>query len=79
MTSSVVRVPVLSKQQKEIFPANGIRNGSVQKMPDLVSRKSDVLTASVNSMGSSGGTTDVSTRVHSKNNFRRLRSGSFRP
>ncbi len=28
--SSPVRVPVLSKQQTSILPANGIRNGSVQ-------------------------------------------------
>ncbi|KAH3794409.1 hypothetical protein DPMN_147942 [Dreissena polymorpha] len=27
---SAVSVPVLSKQQMSIFPANGIRNGSVQ-------------------------------------------------
>ena len=27
---SLVRVPVLSKQQISILPANGIRNGSVQ-------------------------------------------------
>ena len=64
--SSLVRVPVLSKQQISIFPANGIRNGSVQYIPSLTSDRRDVLTANASSMGSSGGITDVSIRAHSR-------------
>jgi hypothetical protein len=40
-----------------------------------VSASSDVLTASDNSMGNSGGTTEVRISVHSKNNLYRLRFG----
>ena len=40
---------------------------------------SDVLTANDSSMGSSGGTTDVRMRVHSRNNLYRFRSGSSVP
>lgn len=41
------------------FPANGIRKGSVQNIPRRASAISDVLTAIDNSIGSSGGITDV--------------------
>mmetsp|Transcript_15066 Transcript_15066/g.29146 ORF Transcript_15066/g.29146 Transcript_15066/m.29146 type:complete len:205 (+) Transcript_15066:1820-2434(+) len=54
-----VRVPVLSKQQASTLPANGILNGSVQKMNFLKRESIDVFTASESSMGSSGGMTDV--------------------
>ena len=33
---SLVKVPVLSKQQISTFPANGILNGSVQKIAILI-------------------------------------------
>lgn len=67
--SSLVKVPVLSKQQTSILPANGIRKGSVQYTNSLERDKSEVFTANDSSMGSSGGTTDVRIRVHSKNNL----------
>ena len=35
--SSLVKVPVLSKQQTSTFPAKGIRNGSVQYTPEYKS------------------------------------------
>ena len=41
------------------FPANGIRNGSVQNMPRLAKAIREVLTAIDNSIGSSGGITEV--------------------
>ena len=63
---SLVSVPVLSKQHISMRPANGIRKGSVQYTPSLVKETKDVLTASDNSMGSSGGTTDVRISVHSR-------------
>ena len=52
-----------------LFPAKGILNGSVQKTPSLASCSSDVLTAKDSSIGSSGGTTDVRMRVHSRNSL----------
>ena len=50
-------------------PANGIRKGSVQYTPNLVNETNEVLTASDNSIGNSGGTTDVRISVHSKNSL----------
>lgn len=38
-------------------------------LQSLVSESRDVLTASDNSIGSSGGTTEVSIKVHSKNSL----------
>ena len=46
------------------FPAKGIRKGSVQKMPLLMSATREVLTAMDSSMGSSGGMTEVMMREH---------------
>ena len=43
--------------------------------PILANAINEVLTASDNSMGSSGGTTEVSISVHSKNNLYRFLSG----
>lgn len=68
-SSSVVSVPVLSKQQISTFPAAGMRKGSVQKIPNRASAISDVLTASESSMGSSGGTTEVMIRVQLRSNL----------
>mmetsp|Transcript_27019 Transcript_27019/g.66904 ORF Transcript_27019/g.66904 Transcript_27019/m.66904 type:complete len:478 (-) Transcript_27019:855-2288(-) len=59
MSWSVVIVPVLSKKAWVIFPANGTRNGSVQKTCAFISAISAVLTASAVCIGSSGGTTEV--------------------
>uniref|UniRef100_A0A6B0UWV4 Putative secreted protein n=1 Tax=Ixodes ricinus TaxID=34613 RepID=A0A6B0UWV4_IXORI len=66
---SLVRVPVLSKQQISTLPANGIRNGSVQNTSSRVSASSDVFTARDSSIGSSGGTTDVRISAHSRNSL----------
>ena len=76
---SVVKVPVLSKQQRSTLPQNGIRNGSVQKTASLESCSSDVLTARDSSMGSSGGTTEVKIKVHSKKSLYRFLLGSSVP
>ena len=45
----------------------------------LIRRSREVFTAKESSMGSSGGTTDVKTKVHSKRSFFLLRLGSFKP
>lgn len=85
---SAVIVPVLSKQQTSTRPANGILNGSVQKIATqnyqnpslLVANKSQnipnfdnatklALTAKLNSIGNSGGTTLVMINTQSSNNF----------
>ena len=49
------------------------------KLPNFVKAIREELTASDNSIGNSGGTTDVNIRVHSKNNLYRLRFGSAEP
>ena len=55
--SSLVRVPVLSKQQISTFPAKGILKGSVQKTPSLESlavgecRSDYTITTMLNSNG----------------------------
>merc|ERR1719232_465130 len=77
--SSLVRVPVLSKQQISTFPAKGMRNGSVQKTPSLERDKREVLTAKLSSIGSSGGTTEVRIRVHSRNSLYLFLLGSRVP
>ena len=76
---SLVSVPVLSKQQYSTFPANGIRKGSVQNIESFTSCNNDVFTAKDNSIGNSGGTTDVNIKVHSRNNLYLFRSGSSVP
>lgn len=76
---SLVSVPVLSKQQISTFPANGILNGSVQNTPNFDNANSDVFTANDNSIGNSGGTTDVKISVHSKNNLYLFLFGSSLP
>lgn len=76
---SLVKVPVLSKQQISTFPANGILKGSVQNTPSFDRANRDVLTANDNSIGSSGGTTDVKISVHSKNNLYLFLVGSSLP
>mmetsp|Transcript_17043 Transcript_17043/g.59352 ORF Transcript_17043/g.59352 Transcript_17043/m.59352 type:complete len:350 (+) Transcript_17043:273-1322(+) len=76
---SQVSVPVLSKQQTSTAPAKAMRKGSVQKMPCLANAASELVTASDNSMGSSGGTTDVTMRMQCRQSLKRLRRGSARP
>lgn len=86
---SAVIVPVLSKQQTSTRPAKGIRKGSVQKIataqiscvssfravytPNLDNATNEAFTARDNSIGSSGGTTLVMTKMQSSNNFDFLR------
>lgn len=50
---------LIHKNRKLTFPANGIRKGSVQNIPRRVKAIRDVLTAIDNSIGSSGGITEV--------------------
>jgi hypothetical protein len=52
------------------------RNQSLQSLTKAIN---DVLTARDNSIGNSGGTTDVKIKVHSMNNLYRLRFASFVP
>ena len=51
----------------------------LSNLHNLVNASSDVLTASDNSIGSSGGTTDVKIRVHSKNSLYLSLLGSLVP
>ena len=67
--SSVVNVPVLSKQQTSILPAKGIRKGSVQNIPNFCKASNELFTAKDNSIGNSGGITLVKISTHSKNNL----------
>ena len=48
-------------------------------LPNLDNAKREVFTASDNSIGSSGGTTDVKINVHSKNNLYLFLWGSSLP
>lgn len=57
--SSVVNVPVLSKQHMSTLPAKGIRNGYVQKTYKFLSASKEVFTANESCIGSYGGTTEV--------------------
>lgn len=47
------------KKAQRTFPANGIRKGSVQYIPRRANAIRDVFTAIDNSIGSSGGITEV--------------------
>mmetsp|Transcript_40507 Transcript_40507/g.160728 ORF Transcript_40507/g.160728 Transcript_40507/m.160728 type:complete len:246 (+) Transcript_40507:3070-3807(+) len=76
---SVVRVPVLSKQQTSTFPAKGIRKGSVQNTSSCASARSEELTARANCMGSWGGMTDVMIRTQCNSNLYWSRSSSSIP
>jgi hypothetical protein len=48
-------------------------------LPNLARDIKDVFTANDSSIGSSGGTTEVRMRVHSRNNLYLLRFGSSEP
>jgi phosphoribosylformimino-5-aminoimidazole carboxamide ribonucleotide (ProFAR) isomerase len=61
------------------FPANGILNGSVQKMPRRTNAIKDVLTAIDNSIGSSGGITEVRINEQLKKSLYLLLVGSSSP
>jgi hypothetical protein len=76
---SVVRVPVLSKQQVVTLPASGMRKGSVQHTLRRASATSEALTAMVSSMGNSGGTTEVRIMTQLSSSLKRSRVGSARP
>jgi hypothetical protein len=83
MSSSVVSVPVLSKQQMSTLPANGMRNGSVQKMAAARSaaagaeRRGALTQLRQGSMGSSGGMTEVMISTQSSTTFQRVRPDSM--
>mmetsp|Transcript_36688 Transcript_36688/g.90962 ORF Transcript_36688/g.90962 Transcript_36688/m.90962 type:complete len:407 (-) Transcript_36688:1301-2521(-) len=66
---SDVSVPVLSKQHTSTFPAEGMRNGSVQYTPAICKARSEELTAKESSIGNSGGTTEVMTNVQWSSNL----------
>lgn len=61
------------------FPAKGIRKGSVQYIPRRASAIRDVLTAIDNSIGSSGGITDVMMSEQLRKSLYLLLVGSSRP
>jgi hypothetical protein len=61
------------------FPANGIRKGSVQKIPRRASAIKEVLTAIDNSIGSSGGITEVTIREQLSISLYLLLVGSSSP
>lgn len=61
------------------FPANGILNGSVQKMPRRTKAIKDVFTAIDSSIGSSGGITEVRISEQLKKSLYLLLVGSSSP
>lgn len=61
------------------FPANGIRKGSVQKIPRRASAIREVLTAIDNSIGNSGGITEVTIREQLSISLYLLLEGSSSP
>ena len=63
----------------QTFPAKGIRNGSVQNIPRRASAIKDVLTAIDNSIGSSGGMTEVIINEQLKKSLYLLLVGSSNP
>ena len=69
MNSSFVKVPVLSKQQISIFPANGIRKGSIHIILFDCKKKRLLLIVRESSIGNSAGTTDVIIIIHLNNNL----------
>lgn len=76
---SDVSVPVLSKQQTSIFPASGIRKGSVQNIMDCVRAVRELMTARLSSIGSSGGMTLVRIMMQCSTSLNGLRVSSARP
>lgn len=61
------------------FPANGILNGSVQKIPRRANAIKDVLTAMESSIGNSGGITEVRINEQLKKSLYLLLVGSSSP
>lgn len=61
------------------FPAKGILNGSVQKIPRRANAIKDVLTAIDSSIGNSGGITEVIINEQLKKSLYLLLVGSSRP
>ena len=82
ISSSVVRVPVLSKRQCATLPAISTRKGSVENTPTEWRDMSAVFTASDICMGKPRGTTLVRKMMHLVislvRRFSRLRRGSRR-
>ena len=64
--------------QIHTLPAKGILKGSVQKTSFFDRANKEELTAMVNSIGSSGGMTEVTIIVQFRKSLKRLRSGSCR-
>mmetsp|Transcript_126796 Transcript_126796/g.370661 ORF Transcript_126796/g.370661 Transcript_126796/m.370661 type:complete len:218 (+) Transcript_126796:1808-2461(+) len=73
---SLVRVPVLSKQQVSTLPARGTRKGSVQKILFWTRATKLRFTASESMMGNSGGTTDVMMWLTDRKSLKEERAGS---
>ena len=69
INSSFVKVPVLSKQHTSIFPANGIRKGSMHTILFDCKKNKLLLIVRDNSIGNSAGTTDVIIIIHLSNNL----------
>ena len=66
---------LLIKQNLKFYSFNS-KNRFLRSLTKAIN---DVLTANDNSIGNSGGTTDVKIKVHSMNNLYRFRFGSFVP
>ena len=71
--------PVLSKHKTSNLPADAMRKGSVQKTRPLLKAARELVTASDSSMGSSGGTTEVTIMMQCSMSLKRLRDGSTKP
>jgi len=91
LRSSEVKVPVLSKAQRLIFPANGSRYGSVQNISIEIWMNccfcllfylrytNEVLTVIERTIGNSGGTTVVIIIIHLKKSLFLSRSSFYIP
>lgn len=66
-------------QSLTTFPAEGILNGSVQKIPRRAKAIKDVFTAIDSSIGSSGGITEVIINEQLKKSLYLLLVGSSKP
>lgn len=79
----IERIPLACKKLCKVlvltFPANGILNGSVQKIPRFASAIKEVLTAIDSSIGSSGGITEVIINEQLKKSLYLLLVGSSNP
>ena len=62
-------MPVLSKQQMSILPANGILKGSMHTILLDCKKKRLLFIVNESSIGNSAGTTEVMIIMHRKNNL----------